>query len=342
MPFKTPGRSLACVHPQAQSANPHPSFRAKMIWLNVAEYNPTALAFYERYGFEKTDEFKKGERGKHFLCVLPLKKNRAPIKTSRASKQYKSSAKGFGGGSGGAKKRPSKSQAAASTVDVVSEVAAEADPQAEQASLATSMQHPTATTDVTGVEAVASSSTAATHASQTEQSALINRSSSSSGRSSQHSVSKMSSRSGRAVPMLARTVPTTLSNGGHPQRQVSPLSSGGSSGTAYTSSPSPPTQNAHRGPSQSGLLSHALMPSHAVGLHGSRAQCHKSTVSNVQQTCVERRCMVTPRRVSALSGAVQGSRLRSPTGRASAVLRYGRVMTRACSKAAVHVRVGAM
>ncbi|MEW5314462.1 MAG: hypothetical protein WDW38_005960 [Sanguina aurantia] len=74
--------------------------RAKMIWLNVAEYNPSALAFYERYGFNKTDEFKKGERGKHFLCVLPLKKNRAPVKTSRNSKQYKSSAKGFGGGGG--------------------------------------------------------------------------------------------------------------------------------------------------------------------------------------------------------------------------------------------------
>ena len=29
--------------------------RARMMWLNVADYNPNAIAFYREYGFQKTE-----------------------------------------------------------------------------------------------------------------------------------------------------------------------------------------------------------------------------------------------------------------------------------------------
>ena len=29
--------------------------RARMMWLHVAEYNPTAISFYTDYGFQKTE-----------------------------------------------------------------------------------------------------------------------------------------------------------------------------------------------------------------------------------------------------------------------------------------------
>mmetsp|Transcript_21521 Transcript_21521/g.59621 ORF Transcript_21521/g.59621 Transcript_21521/m.59621 type:complete len:378 (+) Transcript_21521:41-1174(+) len=69
---------------------------ARMAWLNVAEFNPNALSFYEAAGFKRTSQFKVGPKGNFPLYVLPLE----PAKKKGGQKQRRSKAaktsRGFG------------------------------------------------------------------------------------------------------------------------------------------------------------------------------------------------------------------------------------------------------
>ncbi|KAF5841963.1 acyl-CoA N-acyltransferase, partial [Dunaliella salina] len=56
---------------------------ARMAWLNVAEFNPNALSFYEAAGFKRTTRFKEGAKGNFPLYVLPLE----PAKKKGGQKQ---------------------------------------------------------------------------------------------------------------------------------------------------------------------------------------------------------------------------------------------------------------
>ncbi|GAX83775.1 hypothetical protein CEUSTIGMA_g11200.t1 [Chlamydomonas eustigma] len=84
--------------------------RARMMWLHVAEYNPSAISFYTKYGFQKTEEVKIGQRGNHLMLVYPLASNSSRKSDKHKMRSSKISRKGRGFGN--------RSVASVSIIDV--------------------------------------------------------------------------------------------------------------------------------------------------------------------------------------------------------------------------------